>query len=153
MIALNIVLSIITSIIASRLYQLYIDKRQKKLEISKYARSAGSYTGYGLKTNSTFLDTDNPLSKVNITYFDGNMLKLELKEINNPHEWHGLITMESGNYGIISWRYEILHGQKVPINEHQFGVKKFVYFPKDDLEIVYLIDETQGYDREILIRN
>lgn len=153
MIALNIVVSIITSVIASRLYQLYIDDRQKKIEKTKYARSAGSYTGYGLYEDSTLLNKDYPLSKVTITHLEYNMLYLVLKEINNPHEWHGFITMESANYGIVSWRYEILHGQKVPINEHQFGVKKFVYFPKDDLEVVYLTDESKGFDREILIKD
>ncbi len=153
MIALNIIISIITSVIASRLYQLYIDDRQRKSEKEKYARSAGSYTGYGLYPDSTLLNKDYPLSKVTITHLENNILQLVLKEINNPHEWHGLITMESGNYGIVSWRYEILHGQDVPINQHQFGVKKFVYFPKDSLEVVYLIDETKGFDREILIKD
>jgi hypothetical protein len=62
--------------------------------------------------------------------------------------------MESNHYGTIIWRYYILNGENVNPDEHRFGLKKFVYFPKDNKKNAYLMGDIQaGFYNEILIEN
>lgn len=149
----NLLIGVLGSLIASGLFLLYTNYRDKKRERKKYAASVGNYIGYGTTVpQGTIIDKNRPLSNVKITYSGGNLLKLVLKEINDPHEWHGLISMESNHYGTIIWRYVKLHNEKVNPDEHRFGLKKFVYFPQDNIKTAYLMGDLQaGYFNEILI--
>jgi hypothetical protein len=149
----NLLIGVLSSIIASVFFLVYVNYMDKKREKKKYAASAGKYTGYGTTTNpGTAIDRNQPLSDVEIIYEGGNLLKLILKEINHPHEWHGLISMESNHYGTIIWRYSILNGEKVNSDEHRFGLKKFVYFPKNNKKTAYIMGDIQErFYNEILI--
>ncbi|XHR93864.1 hypothetical protein ACFJIV_26735 [Mucilaginibacter sp. UC70_90] len=148
----NLILGVASSIIASVLFLFYVSHKDKEKEKKKYAASVGEYIGYGPTVpNGDIVDMKSPLSNVEIIYEGGNLLKLVLKEINNSCEWHGLISMESNNYGTIVWRYDTLNGNKVDQDKHRFGLKKFVYFPKGNKRIAYLVDDIEkGFGNEIL---
>lgn len=149
----NLLIGVLGSLIASRFFLLYTKRKDKNIEKEKYGAAVGKYIGYGTKVNQgTIIDRNKPLSNVEITYEGGNILKLVLKEINDPHEWHGLISMESNYYGTIIWRYVKLHNENVDRDEHRFGLKKFVYFPQDGKKTAYFMGDIQaGYFNEILI--
>jgi hypothetical protein len=151
----NLLIGVLSSIIASVFFLIYVNWKDKKKEKKKYAASVGKYIGYGTTTQQgTIIDKNRSLSNVEIIYEGGNLLKLILKEINNLHEWHGLISMESNHYGTIIWRYTILNAEKVNSDEHRFGLKKFVYFPKDGKKTAYLMGDIQaGFYNEILIES
>lgn len=151
----NLLTGIVGSLIAAVVFLLYTIRRDKKIEKEKYATSVGKYIGYGTtQQQGTIINKEKPLSKVEITHQGGNLLKLVLKEINDPHEWHGLISMESNHYGIIIWRYIKLHNEDVNPDEHRFGLKKFVFFPQDNKKTAYLMGDIQaGYFNEILIES
>ena len=81
-------------------------------------------------------------------------MQIHLKEINDPHQWQGLISMESNHYGTIIWRYINLHGKEIDPKEHLFGLKKFVFFPRNNKKVAYLMgDITAGYFNEILLES
>lgn len=149
----NLIIGALGSLIASVIFLRYTYYKDKKGVKEKYAASVGIYIGYGTTDpQGTILNKERPLSNVQITYEGGNLLKLVLKEINDPHEWHGLISMESNHYGTIIWRYVKLHNQIVNPDEHRFGLKKFVFFPQDNKRFAYLMGDIQaGYFSEILI--
>lgn len=151
----NLLIGVLGSLIASGLFLFYTRRKDRNAEKEKYAASIGNYIGYGTTVaQGTIIDTARPLSKVEISYEGGNLLKLVLKEINHPHEWHGLISMESNHYGTIIWRYSKLDNEKVNPDEHRFGLKKFVYFPQDNKKTAYLMGNIEaGYFNEILIES
>ena len=141
----NLLIGVLGSLIATVFFLFYANWSDKRRERKKYAASVGKYNGYGTTVpQGTIIDKNHLLSKVEITYKGGNLLEIILKEHDNPHEWQGLISMESNHYGTIIWRYNILHGENVDANEHRFGLKKFVYFPKDSKKTAYLMGDIQA---------
>lgn len=146
-------IGIIGSLIASALFLWYERCKDEKREKLKYGAAAGKYTGYGPTTpGGDTINLEAPISCAEITYLGGNMLEIILKEKRNKgdeNEWKGQISMESRNYGIIVYKYTILHGKQAGNNKHRFGTKRFHFLPEEK-KIVYL-EETFG--REIFIEH
>ena len=152
-ILLNLIIGAIGSLIASFIFIRYTRKRDKEIERRNYDDSVGTYTGFGPTTDGgSIVNLERPLSDVEITYLRGNLLQITVKEINDPHTWQGIISMESNHYGTIVWRYIKQHGQDTAEKQHLFGLKKFVFFPKDNKKVCYLMGNLQaGYFNEFLI--
>ena len=152
---LNLIIGAIGSLIASFLFLQYTKKRDIEIERKKYAESAGKYVGYGPSTDGgSIINHDRPLSDVEIVYLRGNLLQITVSEKNDPHVWQGIISMESNHYGTIVWRYIKQHGKDTAENQHLFGLKKFVFFPKANKKVCYLMGDVQaGYFSEILMES
>lgn len=151
----NLLIGAVGSLIASGIFLQYTRRKGKAADKEKYAKASGTYIGYGPKSEGgSTINQDRPLSNVEIIHLGGNLLQLTLKEINDPHEWQGLISMESNHYGTLIWRYKKLHGKEVDMEEHRFGLKKFVFYPKDNKKVAYLMGDIQaGYFSEFLIES
>ena len=149
----NLIIGATGSLIASFLFLQYTKRRDKAIDREKFAKSTGKYIGYAPKNEGgSTINKDRPLSNVEIIHLGGNLLQLTLKEINDPHEWQGLISMESNHYGTIIWRYKKLNNKEVDVEEHRFGLKQFVFFPKEDKKVAYLMGDIKaGYFNEFLI--
>ena len=147
---INLLIGVIGSLIAAYLFLNYTKKKDAKTEEVRYSASAGKYIGYGPDGNT--IDETKPISNAIIEYIGGNQLKLTLTEKNDPHEWIGIISLESNNYGTIVWRYDKLHGKKVDPKEHRFGLKKFAFLPWEGRKVAYLMGDIKaGYFNEILM--
>ncbi|MFD2873653.1 hypothetical protein ACFS5N_14300 [Mucilaginibacter ximonensis] len=150
----NLGIGIIGSLIASAVFLLFTNWTYKKDKKKKYSAASGKYIGYGpTEKRGDVINMNRPLSDVKIIYQESNLLNIVLKEREHENEWHGLISMQSNNYGTIIWRYVVLGGKKVPSENHRFGTKQFAYLPRGNQKIAYLIDDIDktGMDREILI--
>jgi len=151
-ILMNLAIGATGSIIASIIVILYTKRTDKEKVRLKFSGPVGEYFGYGHTTqgNST-ISTDKPISEVSIKYEEDNKLKLILKELNSPHQWSGIVAMETENYGTVSWRYDILHDKPVDLYTHLFGFKRLMFVTRENKKIVYLVGE-ERYGKEILIQ-
>lgn len=149
----ELVIGISGSILASLFMLYFVRLLEKNWQKRKYGAASGTYVGYGPTiAGGDIVNQRAPLSNVKISYLSDNILTLVVKEIDNPNEWQGIISMENNHQGKVIWRYHILHGQKVDASLHRFGLKDFVYFPKDKIKTAYLIgDITKGFGDEILL--
>ena len=147
----NLCIGVTGSVLASVIVIVYTQYKDKEKIKEKYSGPVGTYIGYGhTQQGGTIVNMDTALSEVTITYISENKLQLTLKEINNPHQWSGIVAMETESYGTLSWRYDILHGKPVDMKTHQFGFKRLMYLTRENKKIVYLVGE-EGYGKEILI--
>jgi hypothetical protein len=150
-IVVNLIIGMTGSVLASVIVILYSRKQDKEKVRKQYSGPVGTYTGYGhTQQGSTYINSDAPLSEVFIEYIAENKLKMTVKEIAAPHQWSGIVAMETEAYGTVSWRYDILHGKPTDMKTHQFGFKRLMYLTRENKKIVYLVGE-KGYGEEILI--
>lgn len=151
----NLVVGATGSLIASFIFLEYTKRKDKQGDKERYGKAEGTYIGYGTTTeNGTTINDKSPISDVKIIHLGGNLLQLNLKEKNNKHEWEGLISMQSNHFGTIVWRYTILNDEKPPSSEHRFGLKKFVFYPRDNKKVAYIKGELDsGYFTEILMES
>lgn len=140
------------SIIASIIVILLTNRTNKEKIRLKFSGPVGEYYGYAQTSEgSDTILIDKLISEVSITYESENKLLLTLKELNHPHQWSGIVAMETESYGTVSWRYDILHGKPLDITTHRFGFKRLMFLTKENKQIVYLVGE-KGFGEEILIQ-
>lgn len=157
----GLIVGIITSGIVAWLTTLIVNRKDTKYQKSKFGVAEGLYNGYGFEK----VDPNNPnsgekttlsdkiISQAKIIYQGENRLKIELKHDNLI--WEGEILMESASLGSVAWRYINMPPENGK-DQLLFGLKKCIVrnVQNEDKVYVYLIgDKTEGYSREILIRN
>jgi hypothetical protein len=147
----NLCIGVTGSVLASGIVIAYSQYKDKEKIKQKFSGPVGTYVGYGhTQQGGTIVNMDIPLSEVTIKYIAENKLHLTLKEIKHPHQWAGIVAMETESYGTLAWRYDILHGKPADMKTHQFGFKRLMYLTRENKKIIYLIGE-EGYGKEILI--
>ncbi|MGD1047077.1 MAG: hypothetical protein ABR936_17370 [Bacteroidota bacterium] len=149
---LSLAIGIISSFIASIMFLKFTNRTNKEEFRIKYSGPVGEYSGYSYTgPNSINIQLEQPVSDAKIEYVSENKLRLTLRELNNPNQWTGIISMETEYYGSVSWRYNILNNKPADITTHSFGFKRLIYLTIDRRKMVYLIGE-EWYGKEILIQ-
>ena len=136
----SVTISIVSSLIASGIAWCIALFYSNRCQHRKYARFSGEYEGFGFTNIDGRKLQDDPQSQAVIIYDCGNLLSIKVK--HDDRNWTGVITMETGNYGTVAWRYQgLLEGQR------EFGLKRCI-FHEDE---IYLIGErVEGYSKEVL---
>jgi hypothetical protein len=153
----GLLLGVFSSIIATLIVLGTISFRNKK----KFSKAVGEYLGYGYIKNkdnqpNDLIISDEPHSKVIITYLKQNQLRIELTDLESPpkNKWIGTVFMELENYGSIAWKYDIYKSEKIGGNKHKFGFKRLIINDSMEGIYIYLISENIGsgetYYNEVL---
>ncbi len=141
----------IAGFIANALYARYHIHRAKAELRRRFEGIAGEYVAYRFLDRTDYLDYDNPIGRVRLSYERENILLLHYEEINEPNVWEAVIWMETPFFGSMAWRYVKL-AEEQPTTAHRYGFKRCVVSQAPDKNsrlrtYFYLLGE-DGYGRE-----
>jgi len=95
--------SLIGSILVALATNWIVNKKRGKQLFEKFGIPEGEYKTYSYKKNSNQLE-ENPNGSARIKYLGDNILEIIVKPKEHPN-WIGLMTMETGYLGTISWQF------------------------------------------------
>jgi len=138
---------------ANAVYARYHTRRAKAELRRRFEGIAGDYVAYRFRDRSDYLDYDNPIGRVHLSYERENILLLRYEEINEPNIWEAVIWMETPSFGSMAWRYvKLAERQAAPA--HRYGFKRCVFLEAPDknnmLRPYFYLQGEDGYGREAL---
>ena len=139
-----ILLSIVSSIVATVITNFYLAHRTRK----RYDAAIGEYIGYGFEDDNAnpLVQKQTPLSKATVTYLKENILRIEVE--HGDRKWNVDVAMEHETFGTMVWRYTDLPEDK---HKHSFGYKRMLVREETDRVYLYLLGEWP-FGKEVFIR-